>query len=126
MPEKSEGDLIQLPRHAALVHEEAHKDKKRHDRQAIVLRGVDEEPPDHRDRGAEIRLQRVTRHADDPHREGDGHAQENEREDRAKSDQSFGHLSAFSAGRPQIRITTPRTTSATAVRAVQIATSQAV
>ena len=85
---------VELARESPLVDEEPHQDEERHDGQAVVLGGVDDEPPDHRDRAAIGVEVHVAEHADETHRERDRHAEQHEGEHRGEADQGFNHRPA--------------------------------
>ena len=105
--EEGVGGPVQLARETALVHEQPHQDEERNDGQAVVLRGVDDQPPDHRD-GASVGVEmHVAEHPDETHRERDRHAEQDEGQHRREADQRFNHRPA---GRGRAR--TPATTRA--------------
>ena len=86
MAEKGVGNLVQLSAQPALVDEKAHQDEQRNHRKPIVLSRVDDQPSDHRNSAPERVQVHVPDHANQPHRKGDRHAQENESEDRCETD----------------------------------------
>ena len=131
MAEKGVRNCVQLAAKATPVHEESHQNKKRYDRQPIILCRVGNLPPHHRHRRLQSSLGqdgpaplvRETECADESHRKYDRDTNENQSQNKAEPDDRGNHArSSRKPGLNQMRI--PVATIAMAVEASEPAMNQ--
>ncbi len=131
MTKEGVGHRIKFPRHAAFVYKQAHQDKQRHNREAVILGGIGDLTTDHRHGGFHAAFrQKITasfpddaKGADKPHGKHNRDPQQNKDQNKGKANKCSSHY-ARSSSLGAKRIIRPVPTIMTPERATEAAMNQ--